>query len=118
MVVFALNFIHDGFRRPPLHLLWRLPNAHQRQAYQRMLKLIQACDRPGDFPLPPGRSGCEFIARLLELESFASQANFGPGGSYSLVSLLLSPPLRFPSFIPTARLTPPGSGCLVRGSGI
>ena len=48
-----------------------------------MLKLIQACDRPGDFPLPPGRSGCEFIARLLELESFASQANFGPGGSCS-----------------------------------
>ena len=53
VVVLALNCIHDGFRRPPLHLLWRLPNAHQRQAYQRMLKLIQACDRPGDFPFPP-----------------------------------------------------------------
>ena len=80
----ALNFVHDGFRRPPDHLLWRLPNAHQRQAYQRMMKLIRACDCPGeDYLLPPGRSGFEFVARLLELEAFASQAGFGPGSSYN-----------------------------------
>ena len=30
-----------------------------------------ACDLPGRFPVAPGRSGFEFIARLVELEHFA-----------------------------------------------
>ena len=33
---------------------------------------MAACDQPGtSYPLPPGRSGTEFIARLVELEHFA-----------------------------------------------
>ena len=106
VVVLALNFIHDGFRRPPLHLLWRLPNAHQRQAYQRMLKLIQACDRQEDFPLPPGRSGCEFIARLLELESFATRANLGPGSAYCAEAPFASPVPPIPTSASLPQLQP------------
>ena len=32
---------------------------------------VVACDLPGRFPVAPGRSGFEFIARLVELEHFA-----------------------------------------------
>ena len=38
----------------------------------RIRSLLTACSRPGSHPLPPGRSGFEFIARLTELEHFAS----------------------------------------------
>ena len=75
-------------------LLWRLPNVHQRQVYNRLLRLIRACDRPGEeFPLPPGRSGFEFVARLLELESFAATSGFGerPGYKASAVSAVSVP---------------------------
>ena len=66
VIVLALNFVHEGYRWPSEALLWRLPNAHQRSAFSRLMKLIQACDRQDEvFPLPPGRSGFEFVARLL-----------------------------------------------------
>ncbi|CAE7745598.1 dnc [Symbiodinium sp. CCMP2456] len=86
--VLALNYIHDGFRRPSQELLWRLPNAHQRQVYNRLMKLIRACDRPGEeYPLPPGRSGFEFVARLLELESFSAAAGLGDRSNFGYSAL-------------------------------
>ena len=73
ILVLALNFVHEGLRFTPMDLLWRVPNAHQRRAYDRLMRHLVACDSRSDrFPLPPGRSGPESLARLLELEHFAS----------------------------------------------
>ena len=43
----------------------------QRAVHNRLWSLLAACDSPGTFPLSPGRSGGEFIARLRLLEEFA-----------------------------------------------
>ena len=45
----------------------------------RLGALLTACDTPGEFPLPPGRAGFEFVARLCELEKYANvHPNFDP----------------------------------------
>ena len=67
----ALNFVHNGLRFPDLDLLGRCPNALQLSVFHRLRALLVACDLPGRFPVAPGRSGFEFIARLVELEHFA-----------------------------------------------
>ena len=79
VLVLALNYAYEGLRFLPLDLLWRVPNAHQRQAYDRLMRHLVACDsRAERFPLPPGRSGPESLARLLHLEKF-SQVLFEHG---------------------------------------
>lgn len=75
----ALNFIHANFRPVPLCLLGRNPTATHLAIYKRLSALLTACDRPELHPLPPGRSGFEFVARLVELEHFA-----GPNPSFNL----------------------------------
>ena len=88
-MVLALSFVHEGLRFAPFDLLWRVPNAHQMRAHDRLMRHLVACDSRSDrFPLPPGRSGPESLARLLELEHFASYA-FEGGGSYTALSLTL-----------------------------
>eukprot|EP00435_Cladocopium_sp_Y103_P062720 s916_g24.t1 len=71
IVVMALNYIHNNCAFVPLDLLGRRPNATHLAIYSRLRSLLTVCDRPELFPLPPGRSGFEFIARLFELEQFA-----------------------------------------------
>ena len=56
----------------PAASLGRRPNSFHLANYKRLWSLLIACDRPETVPLPPGRSGFEFIARLIELEHFAS----------------------------------------------
>lgn len=72
VIIVALNYMHGGMRHVPSALLGRRPNAIHLAIYKRMRSLLIACDRPGLMPMPPGRSGHEFIARLIGLEHFAS----------------------------------------------
>ena len=71
VLIVALNYLHDGFRGADISLLGRRPNSMQGAIHHRLWSLIAACDAPGVFPLSPGRSGDEFIARLRLLEDFA-----------------------------------------------
>ena len=66
----ALNYVHNGLKPVPLALLGRKPNHLQSAVYERLRALLVACDRPDEHPLPPGRSGFEFICKLVELEKF------------------------------------------------
>ena len=87
ILVLALNFVHEGLRFTPSELLWRVPNAHQRKAYDRLMRHLVACDsRSERFPLPPGRSGPESLARLLELEQFADCVFSDGAGSAAAVA--------------------------------
>ena len=67
----ALNYLHNDCRPFDVRLLGRCPNALQTKMHRRLLALVTACDSPADVPIPAGRSGPEFIARLKELEQFA-----------------------------------------------
>ena len=87
IVVAALNFVHDGGRWAPWHLFWREPNATQLACFKRIRAFVVACfSRKEEFPLPPGRSGPDLVARLLELEAFAGA--FVELGSSSAADLL------------------------------
>ncbi|OLQ15596.1 hypothetical protein AK812_SmicGene20 [Symbiodinium microadriaticum] len=87
IVVAALNFVHDCGRWAPRHLLWREPNASQKACFGRVRSFVVACfSRKEEFPLPPGRSGPDLVARLLELETFAGA--FGLVGSSCTSDLL------------------------------
>ena len=87
ILVLALNFVHEGLRVIPSELLWRVPNAHQRKAYDRLMRHLVACDsRSERFPLPPGRSGPESLARLLELEQYATCAFSDGAGSAGVLA--------------------------------
>ncbi|OLP77151.1 hypothetical protein AK812_SmicGene42825 [Symbiodinium microadriaticum] len=73
IMVCAVNFVFCRGSRPSQEALWRAPNTHQRNCYVRLGAFITACESREDrFPLPPGRSGFDLLARLLELEAFAS----------------------------------------------
>ena len=73
VVVIALNYIHNGMRPISVNLLGRRPSLAQLSVFRRLRALITACDLPeGQYPLPPGRSGFEFIARIVELEKFSA----------------------------------------------
>ena len=73
VVVIALNYIHNGMRPISVSLLGRRPTLAQLSVFRRLRALITACDLPGgQYPLPPGRSGFEFIARIVELEKFSA----------------------------------------------
>ena len=74
IVILALNYIYGGPIQDQLASLGRRPNLAQIRAHRLIWSLIATCQTPGseDFSLVPGRSGTEFIARLGELEEFAS----------------------------------------------
>ena len=71
VAVMALNYIYSGCTEVPMELLGRRPNSIHLAIVRRIRSLLSACDRPDLFPMPPGRSGFEFIAKLIELERFA-----------------------------------------------
>ena len=72
VIVVALNFLHDGCRFSSLRHLGRSPSLAQKAVHRRLLALVTVCDSPDleAFPMPPGRSGFEFILQLLALENF------------------------------------------------
>ena len=74
--IVALNFLYGGPLYDQIASLGRRPNAAQIRVHQRLWSLIITCETPGnaEVPLVPGRSGTEFIARLLELEHFAESS--------------------------------------------
>lgn len=81
VIIVALNYLHGGVSFADLHLLGRRPNKAQEGVHSRLWALIATCDSPEKFPIVPGRSGHEFIARLLELERFAkSSVHLDVGG--------------------------------------
>ena len=56
----------------PISQLGRRPSPVHLAIFDRIKPLLTVCERPEQFPITPGRSGAEFIARLVELEHFAS----------------------------------------------
>ena len=76
VLVMAVNYIHNGLKPTSVALLGRRLSLAQVAVFRRLQALLAACDQPGArYPLPPGRSGCEFIARLVELEKFTSSSS-------------------------------------------
>ena len=82
VIIVALNFLHNDFKPFDLSLLGRRPNSLQRRFHSRLLALLTTCDAPADVPIPAGRSGPEFVARLLELERFVKAQPAGTFDSY------------------------------------
>ena len=76
ILVVALNYVRTGFRHIDFAELGRAPSATHRAIYGRLRACIAASDTPEEFPLPPGRAGPEFIARLFDLEEFARAQGF------------------------------------------
>ena len=72
VLVMALNYMHRGNKPISPVLLGRSPTSVHLAIYRRLRTLLTVCDRPDSHLMPPGRSGHEFIARLVELEHFAS----------------------------------------------
>lgn len=70
VIVMMLNYLHSGLQPVSMVLLGRSPTATHLAIYGRLRALITASERPDKVPLPPGRSGPEFLARLIELERF------------------------------------------------
>ena len=76
ILVVALNYVDNGMRPLPAKMLGRRPSLAQLQVFKRLRALLTACDQPGaEYALPPGRSGFEFVARLVELEHFANSSS-------------------------------------------
>ena len=76
VLLMAVNYIHNGLKPTSVASLGRRPSLAQVAVFRRLQALLAACDQPGArYPLPPGRSGCEFIARLVELEKFACSSS-------------------------------------------
>ena len=72
VLVMALNYVHNGLRPVAPALLGRRPSLAQLSVFRRLQALLAACDQPGArYALPPGRSGFEFIAKLVELEKYS-----------------------------------------------
>ena len=74
-LVMALNFLHAGFRPPPLDSLRRPPGAPHVAVYKRLVGFLRAsCRLGGSIPLCAGRRGTHLVARLGELHSFLTTA--------------------------------------------
>ena len=82
VIIVALNFLYNDFKPFELRLLGRRPNALQARFHARLLALLATCDSPADVPIPAGRSGPEFIARLVELEQFVMASPAGTFDNY------------------------------------
>lgn len=80
--VVARNYLHAGSK--PIHLaeLGRCPSSLHRAIYRRLEAFITVSDTPGELPLPPGRAGPEFIARIFDLENFAERNGVGHVKNY------------------------------------
>ena len=87
VVVVAFNFSHHGFSSDVLQQLGRRPNRLQFQMHRRLWSLIATCDSPGEFPISPGRSAPEFIARLFALQQFAASCPLISSGAGCICSL-------------------------------
>ena len=83
VLVIGLNYVHFGFRPIEISELGRQPSVVHRAIYSRLAAAVTACDTPGKFPLPPGRAGPEFIARLFDLEAFAKTNGFCAPNQYA-----------------------------------
>eukprot|EP00435_Cladocopium_sp_Y103_P026094 s726_g6.t1 len=82
VLIVALNYLHGGICHQDLHLLGRRPNKAQIGVHHRLWALLSTCDSPEQLSVVPGRSGPEFIARLLELEHFAKSCDVFEGTGY------------------------------------
>ena len=80
MMVLILNKLYLG-RYASLEELRRPPSPLQNSIFRRLYGLAAVCGkRPGNLPVPPGRSGPELIASLAALERFLeTDPNFGSG---------------------------------------
>ena len=83
MLVVGLNYVHHGLRWISLEELGREPSKTHRAIYRRLMALVTVCDTPGEFPLPPGRGGFEFVACMTELEKFVDSYPHFEADSYS-----------------------------------
>ena len=108
LIVF-LNYQFNGLRPLPLEALRRSPNLAQLKIFQRLRGLITANDQPGEHPLLPGRSGPEFIARLIELSTFAQENSLfntkGYAGTGESCEIELKGHIQQP-FVPRSELLP------------
>eukprot|EP00438_Fugacium_kawagutii_P001298 Skav226282 [mRNA] locus=scaffold3301:83585:106858:+ [translate_table: standard] len=107
VLVVALNYLHAGQKQFGLEELGRRPSALHRAIYRRLEALITVSDTPGELPLPPGRAGPEFIARLFDLEAFAAKHEVGPMNSYE--DGIFGGPARIPAaekYVPNEPFTP------------
>ena len=85
LVVF-LNYQYNGLKPVLLSELRRSPSLAQLKVFQHLRGLIAVSDRAGDHPIPPGRSGPEFVARLIELSTYVNENKiFDPGSYYESV---------------------------------
>ena len=74
-LVMALNFLHAGFRPPPLDSLRRPPGAPHVAVFKRLVGFLRAsCRLGGSIPFCAGRRGTHLVARLGELHSFLTTA--------------------------------------------
>eukprot|EP00438_Fugacium_kawagutii_P001143 Skav218134 [mRNA] locus=scaffold759:371388:377624:- [translate_table: standard] len=73
IITMALSYAYAGMRPVPLELLGRQPNSVQNKVFRHLRACLTACDSPEDFLLPPGRSGPEFVAKLIELQKFVDE---------------------------------------------
>ena len=80
-IVFLNYIYHDGAAFD-YRSLGRRPSLTQMQIHQHLGALISVCDLPGEHPLPPGRSGPEFMARLIELSNFVHSSPLFDLGGY------------------------------------
>ena len=76
-----LNYLHHDGAAFDFQSLGRRPSHAQMQIHH-LGALITVCDLPGEHPLPPGRSGPEFIARLIELSNFVHASPLFDLGGY------------------------------------
>ena len=83
MLVVFLNYQYNGLRPVRLSELRRSPSLAQLKIFRHLRGLIAVSDRAGDHPLPPGRSGPEFVARLIELSKYVNENHNFDFGSYS-----------------------------------
>ena len=77
VLVVALSYAHNGLKMAPLA---------QKAVFKRLQALLIACEKPGSFPLPAGRSGFEFIAGLIELEPQTRPSSLITGAFQSISS--------------------------------
>ena len=65
ILVLALNYVREGLKRPPEYLLWRVPNSHQRQVYDRLRNFLFACESQPSWSLRTSSSGPSCRARTF-----------------------------------------------------
>ena len=77
-----LNYLYTDGAAFDVSSLGRCPSPAQMRIHRHLDALITVSDLPGNHPLPPGRSGPEFIARLIELSNFVHASPLFNLGGY------------------------------------